>query len=80
MSELELKTVTRTQGNTQALKDGSVRLRGYALDFVEVEPIIDAFRRMVHGLEFDVSEMAIIIAGPVAVEELFAPSTRTLVA
>ena len=29
------------------------------LEFVEVDPLIDAFRRMVRGLEFDVSEMAI---------------------
>jgi 4,5-dihydroxyphthalate decarboxylase len=55
-----LKTVTRTQGNNKALKDGTVKPRGgYELDFVEVDPLIDAFRRMVRGLEFDVSEMAL---------------------
>ena len=58
MTELKLRTVTRTQGNNQALKDGTVRPRSCALEFVEVEPLIDAFRRMVRGLEFDVSEMA----------------------
>jgi len=57
--ELKLKTVTRTQGNNQALKDGSVRPKTFAFDFEEVDPLIAAFRRMVRGLEFDVCEMAI---------------------
>jgi 4,5-dihydroxyphthalate decarboxylase len=59
MSELKLKTVTRTQGNNQALKDGSVTPRGFTFAFEEVDPLIAAFRRMVRGLEFDVCEMAI---------------------
>jgi len=54
-----LKTVTRTQGNNKALKDGTVKPQGFTFDFVEVDPLIDAFRRMVRGLEFDVSEMAL---------------------
>ena len=53
-----LKTVTRTQGNNKALKDGAVKPRTFAFDFVEVDPLIDAFRRMVRGLEFDLCEMA----------------------
>ena len=53
-----LKTVTRTQGNNRALKEGAVKPAACELDFVEVDPLIDAFRRMVRGLEFDVSEMA----------------------
>ena len=53
-----LKTVTRTQGNNKALKDGTVKPRTFAFDFVEVDPLIDAFRRMVRGLEFDLCEMA----------------------
>lgn len=59
MAEPKLKTVTRTQGNNQALKDGSVKPRGFTFDFEEVNPLIDAFRRMVRGLEFDVCEMAL---------------------
>jgi 4,5-dihydroxyphthalate decarboxylase len=59
VTELTLKTVTRTQGNNKALKDGTVTPRSCELEFVEVEPLIDAFRRMVRGLEFDVSEMAL---------------------
>ncbi|MDQ3025585.1 MAG: ABC transporter substrate-binding protein [Pseudomonadota bacterium] len=54
-----LKTVTRTQGNNRALKDGEVKPRTCDLEFVEVDPLIDAFRRMVRGLEFDVCEMAL---------------------
>ena len=59
MAELKLKTVTRTQGNNQALKDGSVKPRTFAFDFVEVPVLIDAFRRMVRQNEFDICEMAI---------------------
>lgn len=58
MAELRLRTVTRTQGNNRALKDGTVRVRTCTLEFVEVDPLIDAFRRMVRRLEFDVCEMA----------------------
>jgi 4,5-dihydroxyphthalate decarboxylase len=59
MAELKLTTVTRTQGNNQALKDGTVKPKGFAFDFIEVPVLIDAFRRMVRGLEFDICEMAI---------------------
>src|SRR5258706_3851943 len=59
MAELKLKAVTRTQGNNRALKDGSVKPKTFDFDFVEVDPLIDAFRRMVRGLEFDICEMAI---------------------
>ncbi len=59
MADLKLKTVTRTQGNNEALKDGRVKPRGFEFDFVEVDPLIDAFRRMVRAREFDLSEMAI---------------------
>src|SRR3954463_13102518 len=58
MSDSALTTVTRTQGNNKALKDGTVRPHGFELQFVEVDPLIDAFRRMVRTLEFDVCEMA----------------------
>jgi 4,5-dihydroxyphthalate decarboxylase len=54
-----LRTVTRTQGNNKALKDGTVKPKSFEFEFVEVDPLIDAFRRMVRGLEFDVSEMAL---------------------
>jgi 4,5-dihydroxyphthalate decarboxylase len=53
-----LKTVTRTQGNNEALKNGTVKPEGFEFEFIEVDPLIDAFRRMVRGLEFDLCEMA----------------------
>ena len=59
MNELRLKTVTRTQGNNRSLKDGTVKPRDFEFEFLEVDPLVDAFRRMVRGLEFDVCEMAI---------------------
>lgn len=59
MDRLKLKTVTRTQGNNQALKDGSVKARTFDFEFEEVPALIDGFRRMVRGLEFDAAEMAI---------------------
>jgi 4,5-dihydroxyphthalate decarboxylase len=59
IEDLKLKTVTRTQGNHAALKDGTVKPRGFTFDFEEIPVLIDGFRRMVRGLEFDVSEMAI---------------------
>ena len=59
MADLKLKTVTRTQGNNQALKDGTVKPKTFEFEFEEVEPIIAAFRRMVRGNEFDICEMAI---------------------
>jgi 4,5-dihydroxyphthalate decarboxylase len=58
MGQLTLTAVTRTQGATQALKDGSVQPAGVALAFEEVPVLIQAFRRMVRTLDFDVTEMA----------------------
>ena len=55
----KLRIVTRTQGNNKALKDGTVKPQACELEFIEVDPLIDAFRRMVRGLEFDVCEMAL---------------------
>jgi 4,5-dihydroxyphthalate decarboxylase len=59
MAGPKLKTVTRTQGNNQALKDGSVTPKTFEFAFEEVDPLIAAFRRMVRGNEFDICEMAI---------------------
>ncbi|MDA8398275.1 MAG: ABC transporter substrate-binding protein [Actinomycetota bacterium] len=53
-----LSTALATYDHTRALKSGSVVVPGYQLDFVEVTPIIAAFRRMIRTLEFDVCEMA----------------------
>jgi 4,5-dihydroxyphthalate decarboxylase len=55
---MQLRTVTRTQGNNQALKDGAVKPHTFEFAFEEVPVLIDAFRRMVRGLEFDICELA----------------------
>jgi 4,5-dihydroxyphthalate decarboxylase len=59
MSEQSLKASFQTLGHTRALKDGTVGVPGFELELEEVPAIIQAFRRMVRGLEFDVSEMAL---------------------
>src|SRR6185436_1491339 len=56
---MRLKTALATRGHTRALKDGTVRPRTFEFEFEDVPVIIQAFRRMVRGFEFDVSEMAI---------------------
>lgn len=58
-ADIKLKTVTRTQGNNRALKDGVVKPKNFEFEFEEVDPLIAAFRRMVRYNEFDVCEMAI---------------------
>jgi 4,5-dihydroxyphthalate decarboxylase len=55
----KLKAAFQTLGHTRALKDGTVRPGHFELEIEEVPEIIQAFRRMVRGLEFDVSEMAL---------------------
>lgn len=59
MARTALRTVTRTQGNNRALKEGSVRPDGYTFDFEEVPVLIHAFRRMVREHAYDVCEMAL---------------------
>jgi len=59
MSDAELTTVTRLQGNNAALLNGAVSPQGFTLRFVEVPVLVHAFRRMVRQLEFDVCEMAL---------------------
>jgi 4,5-dihydroxyphthalate decarboxylase len=58
-TDLRLRTVTRTQGANEALKNGAITPRGFRFDFEEVPVLVSAFRRMVRRLEFDVSEMAL---------------------
>jgi 4,5-dihydroxyphthalate decarboxylase len=54
----QLKIAIGTYGHTRALKWGDVRIADVEPAFVEVVPIIGAFRRMVRDLEFDICEMA----------------------
>jgi 4,5-dihydroxyphthalate decarboxylase len=59
MADRSLKTAIQTQGHTRALKDGAVHPQSFDFAFEDVPVIIQAFRRMVRGMEFDISEMAI---------------------
>jgi 4,5-dihydroxyphthalate decarboxylase len=59
MTKHKLKVAFQTLGHTCALKDGTVGLQDFEFEFEEVPSIIQVFRRMVRGLEFDVSEMAL---------------------
>ena len=57
-SDISLDMAIATYGHTQALKSGAVPILGVKPHFIEVKPIIAAFRRMVRDVEFDVCEMA----------------------
>jgi 4,5-dihydroxyphthalate decarboxylase len=53
-----LKIAIADYGHTRAIKSGAVSIKGIDADFVQIVPIIGAFRRMVRDLEFDICEMA----------------------
>src|SRR5436190_10786824 len=57
-AKVPLKIAVATSGHTAAVKDGTIPIEGVEANFVEVVPIIAAFRRMVRNVEFDVCEMA----------------------
>jgi 4,5-dihydroxyphthalate decarboxylase len=59
MAELKLKTVFRPDGHTTPLWDQTIKPRTFEIDYVDVPVLIQAFRRMVRGLEYDICEMAI---------------------
>jgi 4,5-dihydroxyphthalate decarboxylase len=48
-----------TYGLTRALKDKRVTSQRLDLDYLQIDPITAAMRRMVRGLEFDICEMAL---------------------
>jgi 4,5-dihydroxyphthalate decarboxylase len=53
-----LKIAIGSYGHTVPIKVGDIPIEGVDADFVEVAPIIQAFRRMVRDVEFDICEMA----------------------
>ena len=55
---LKLDIAIARYGHTSALLSGDVPLSGINANFLNINPIIAAFRRMVRGVEFDVCEMA----------------------
>jgi 4,5-dihydroxyphthalate decarboxylase len=58
MTQPRLKIAIASYGHTKDIKSGAVAIAGIEPEFVEVVPIIGAFRRMVRDVEFDVCEMA----------------------
>ena len=59
MEPLSLKMATGDYGHTRPLKDGTVTSERVEFEHVQTPNIINAFRRMIRDLEFDVSEMAL---------------------
>ncbi|MBW3659917.1 MAG: ABC transporter substrate-binding protein [Actinobacteria bacterium] len=59
MADLQLRTVTRRQGNNAALLAGEVQPRTCDLVFEDVPVLVHAFRHMVRELAYDVCEMAL---------------------
>lgn len=59
MTPLSLKMATGDYGHTRPLKDGTVVSERVEFEHVRTPNIINAFRRMIRELEFDVSEMAL---------------------
>src|SRR5436190_17270845 len=57
-AKVPLKIAVATSGHTAAVKNGTIPIEGAEANFVEVVPIIAAFRRMVRDVEFDICEMA----------------------
>src|SRR5690349_24133140 len=58
MATPRLNIAIADYGHTRALKSGEVPIKGIEPNFVQVVPIIGAFRRMVREVGFDVCEMA----------------------
>ena len=59
MAELELKMATGKYWHTRPIMDKVVGSERVTFEHEDVPVIISAFRRMIRGLEFDVSEMAL---------------------
>src|SRR6195256_3596035 len=58
MTQPRLNIAIATYGHTKNVKSGAAAIGGGEPHFIEVVPIIGAFRRMVRDVEFDVCEMA----------------------
>jgi 4,5-dihydroxyphthalate decarboxylase len=59
MSELTLRTALGKSPLVHALKQGAIASDRIAFDFVDVDPVTRAFRRMTRAMEFDLCEMAL---------------------
>jgi 4,5-dihydroxyphthalate decarboxylase len=59
MSELTLRTALGKSPLVHALKQGAIASDRVTFDFVDVDPVTRAFRRMTRAMEFDLCEMAL---------------------
>ena len=59
MTQILLRTALGKSPLVRALKEGAVGSDRVGFDFVEVEPVTRAFRRMTRTLEFDLCEIAL---------------------
>ena len=57
--ELVLRTALGKSPLARALKEGAVASNRVGFDFVEVDPVTRAFRRMTRAMEFDLCEIAL---------------------
>jgi 4,5-dihydroxyphthalate decarboxylase len=55
---MKLKTVFRPDGHTAPLRDQTIKHKTFEVDYVDMPVLIQAFRRMVRGLEYDICELA----------------------
>jgi 4,5-dihydroxyphthalate decarboxylase len=55
---MKLKTVFRPDGHTAPLRDQTIKPKTFEVDYIDVPVLIQGFRRMVRGLEFDICELA----------------------
>lgn len=55
---LKLSFALDDTGHTSAIKDGSIPIEGVDAEFVQVDPIIAAFRKMVREEAYDICELA----------------------
>jgi len=58
MFKPRFRTALATRPHTAPLKDGTIKPGTFEFDFEEVPVIINAFRRMVTSLDFDICELA----------------------
>jgi 4,5-dihydroxyphthalate decarboxylase len=57
-SRVRCRTVLRRFSHTADFKEGKIPVDGVQIDFVEVQPAIASYRRMVRDVEFDMCELA----------------------
>ena len=58
MSKVKMSFATADLPHTMGVRSGRIPIEGVDADFLKIEPMISAYRRMVRNLEFDVCELA----------------------